>query len=101
VLTAPDGKGALEVAGQHTGKIDLLLSDVVMPGMSGVELAKAFKAKHPQSRIILTSAYPQGMLLMDSDWCFIPKPYFQQRLLEEVGNVLSVPLEQSKIEERE
>jgi two-component system, cell cycle sensor histidine kinase and response regulator CckA len=56
VLVAGDGRKALEVADQHNGKIDLLLSDVVMPEMSGVELAKALKANHPESRIILTSA---------------------------------------------
>src|SRR5437868_6562742 len=47
LLIAPDGKRALEVAEQYTGKIDLLLSDVVMPEMSGVELAKALKVKRP------------------------------------------------------
>jgi len=101
VLTAPDGKKALKIAEEHTGKIDLLLSDVVMPEMSGVDLAKALKAKRPESRIILTSAYSQGMLVMDSDWVFIPKPYFPQRLLEEVGKALSIPPEQFKPEEHE
>src|SRR5438045_1297443 len=96
LLIAPDGKRALEVAEQHTGKIDLLLSDVVMPEMSGVELAKALKAKRPESRIILTSAYDQGMLVTDSDWVFIPKPFFPQRLLEEVRKALSISPEQFK-----
>ena len=96
VLTAPDGKKALKIAERHPGKIDLLLSDVVMPEMSGVELAKALKAKRPESRIILTSAYSQGMLVMDSDWVFIPKPYFPLRLLEEVGKALSITPEQFK-----
>jgi hypothetical protein len=101
LLIAPDGKKALEIAEEHTGKIDLLLSDVVMPEMSGVDLAKALKTKRPESRIILTSAYSQGMLVMDSDWVFIPKPYFPQRLLEEVGKALSIPPEQFKPEEHE
>jgi two-component system cell cycle sensor histidine kinase/response regulator CckA len=101
VLVAPNGKRALEVAVQHTGKIDLLLSDVVMPEMSGTELAKALKAKRPESRIILTSAYSKGMLTVDDGWHFIPKPYFPQRLLQEVRKVLSIAPEKSTPEEHE
>jgi two-component system, cell cycle sensor histidine kinase and response regulator CckA len=101
VLTAQDGKKALKIAEQHTEKIDLLLSDVVMPEMSGVELAKALKSKRPESRIILTSAYDQGMLVMNSGWHFIQKPYLPQRLLEEVQKALSIPPEQFKPEEHE
>ena len=101
VLVAGDGKKALEIADQHKRNIDLLLSDVVMPEMSGVELAKALKSKRPEIRIILTSAYPQGTLIMDSDWHFIAKPFFPQRLLEEVRKVLSIPPEQFKPEEHQ
>jgi two-component system, cell cycle sensor histidine kinase and response regulator CckA len=101
VLVAGDGRKALEVADQHNGKIDLLLSDVVMPEMSGVELAKALKANHPESRIILTSAYDQGMLVMDSGWFFIQKPYLPQRLLKEVQKALSIPPEKFKPEEHD
>jgi two-component system cell cycle sensor histidine kinase/response regulator CckA len=100
VLIASDGKKALKIA-EHTGNIDLLLSDVVMPEMSGVELAKAIKRQRPEIRIILTSAYPQGMLVMDSGWHFIPKPFFPQRLLEEVRKALSIPPEKFKPEEHE
>ena len=101
LLVAEDGKKALEIADQHNGKIDLLLSNVVMPEMSGVELAKAIKAKRPESRVILTSAHPQGMLVMDSGWYFIQKPYFPKRLLEEVRNALSIPPEKFKPEEHQ
>ena len=69
--------------------------------MSGVELAKALKSKRPEIRIILTSAYPQGTLAMDSGWHFIKKPYFPQRLLEEVRQALSNPPEQFKPEEHQ
>ena len=101
VLDAANGEKALEIADQHKRNIDLLLSDVVMPEMSGVELAKALKSKRPEIRIILTSAYPQGTLIMDSDWHFIAKPFFPQRLLEEVRKVLSIPPEQFKPEEHQ
>ena len=100
VLVASDGKRALTIA-EQTEKIDLLLSDVVMPEMSGVELAKALKSKRPEIRIMLTSAYPQGMLLIDSGWHFIPKPFFPQRLLDEVRKALSIPPERFKPEEHE
>ena len=101
VLIASNGEKALEIADQHKRNIDLLLSDVVMPEMSGVELAKALKSKGPEIRIILTSAYPQGTLIMDSDWHFIAKPFFPQRLLEEVRKVLSIAPEKFVPEEHE
>jgi two-component system cell cycle sensor histidine kinase/response regulator CckA len=101
LLVAPNGKKALEIAERHIGRIDLLLSDVVMPEMSGVELAKALKATRPESRIMLTSAYPNGMFIVDSGWHFIQKPYFPRRLLEEVQKVLSTPPENFKPEDHE
>jgi len=101
VLTASNGKEALEVADEHTQSIDLLLSDVVMPEMTGVELAKALRRKRPEIRIMLTSAYPQGMMVMDSNWHFLPKPFLPRRLLEEVAHVLSLPSEQFKPEEHQ
>ena len=72
-----------------------------MPEMSGVELAKALKAKRPESRIMLTSAYPNGMFIVDSEWHFIQKPYFPKRLLEEVRKVLSIPPEKFKPEDHQ
>ena len=72
-----------------------------MPEMSGVDLAKALKAKRPESRIILTSAHPKGMFVMDGGWHFIQKPYFPQRLLEEVQRVLTIAPEKFKPEEHE
>jgi CheY-like chemotaxis protein len=101
VLIASDGKKALEIADQHERNIDLLLSDVVMPEMSGMELAKTLKSKRPEIRIILTSAYSLETLGMDSDWHFIPNPYCPKRLLEEVRKTLSIPPEQFKLEEHE
>src|SRR5690348_18406678 len=60
VLIAPDGRKALELADKHGVNIDLLLTDIVMTEMSGLELAKAIKATHPRGRLILMSGYPEG-----------------------------------------
>ena len=101
VLIASDGTKALKIAEQHERNIDLLLSDIVMPEMTGLELAKTLKSKRPEMRIVLTSAYPQGALVMDSAWHFIPKPFFPRRLLEEVRKALSTPPEKFKPKEHQ
>ena len=88
LLIASDGKQALEIAEQHTGPIDVLLSDIVMPELSGVALARAITAKHPAMKIILTSAYLRQIWVMDRSWRFISKPYFPAQLLDTVREAL-------------
>jgi len=75
----------LEISDGHDGQIDLLLSDVVMPAMSGVDLAKALKTKRPECRIILTSAHAPEMFAMDDIWRFIPKPSSRSDCLKRYG----------------
>ena len=88
LLIASDGKQALEIAEQHTGPIDVLLSDIVMPELSGVALARAITAKHPAMKIILTSAYLRQIWVMDRSWHFIAKPYLPTQLLDTVREAL-------------
>ncbi len=57
VLTASDGEQALTAYDQHPGEIDLILTDMVMPKMSGQELATAFQDKDPGVRILVMSGY--------------------------------------------
>jgi len=59
VLEAKDGQEALEIAGRHSGTIDLILSDMVMPGMNGGELAGALKAIRPKIRVAFMSGYSE------------------------------------------
>ena len=57
VLAAPSGADALRIAAQHQGRLDLLLTDVVMPGMTGPELTRQFSAQFPQIRTLYMSGY--------------------------------------------
>ena len=88
LLVASDGKQALEIAEQHTGPIDVLLSDIVMPELSGVALARAITAKHPATNIVLTSAYLRHIWVMDRSWQFIVKPYVPAQILDSVREAL-------------
>jgi nitrogen-specific signal transduction histidine kinase len=57
VLMAPSGADALRIAAKHEGRLDLLLTDVVMPGMTGPELARQFAVKFPRIRLLYMSGY--------------------------------------------
>ena len=74
VLHANSAKKAIQIEAEFPGSIDLLLSDVMMQGMSGPDLAKRLKAERPKMRIILMSAYPDGeLLVLNYGWHFIHK----------------------------
>jgi PAS domain S-box-containing protein len=57
VLMAGDGAEAMRICQLHTGNIDLILTDIVMPGMDGVEVAKAVRARYPEIRVLYMSGY--------------------------------------------
>ena len=88
VLAAADGFEALEVIETHEGKIDLLLTDMVMPHMSGTELAEQVLVKLPHIRVIFTSGYPDDSsiqrLVQERHVTFIQKPYGGGELLAKI-----------------
>jgi CheY-like chemotaxis protein len=92
VLTASDGAEALEVARLHSGAIDLLLTDLVMPRVDGRELAEALRQADPRLRVIFVSGYAgHGVAGQDLDLpgaCFLPKPFSMQVLARTVREVL-------------
>lgn len=73
VLTAEDGPHALSVFHSHHRDIDLLISDVRMPGMDGAELAAELKAEAPELPVLLMSGFcdPERIRRFE----FIPKPF--------------------------
>ncbi|MCC6904075.1 MAG: response regulator [Polyangiaceae bacterium] len=92
VLVAPDGPEAIELFEAHTGQIDLLLTDVVMPKMGGRAVADALRQRVPGLRVLFMSGYNEDSILADSVGeareAFLPKPFTPGRLLEAVGSVL-------------
>jgi CheY-like chemotaxis protein len=89
VLLAADGDEALRVAAAHDAPIELLFSDVVMPGMRGPALADALRAERPAMRVLLTSGYTEDDLeRRDCAAVFLAKPYSPEQLLAAVAAVL-------------
>ncbi|MCX2977125.1 hybrid sensor histidine kinase/response regulator [Candidatus Marimicrobium litorale] len=91
VLSAGDGIEALEIASAYDGKIDLLLTDVVMPRMGGGELARRLRRLRPATKIILMSGYAdeelatQGMEAADH---FLHKPFRSSQVREIIDKAL-------------
>jgi PAS domain S-box-containing protein len=92
VFTAADGQEALERVKDHHGKIDLLLTDLVMPGMNGHELAEKLLARMPNLKVLYTSGYARS-ILQERDFpglsaAFLEKPFNWQSLAQKVRAVL-------------
>lgn len=93
VLTANSGKEALALVASR--KVDLVLSDHLMPGMHGTELAELLKAEHPKLPVILISGVndlPAGSTIANA---FVSKIEGPDALCKEVAAVLNLPLETS------
>jgi CheY-like chemotaxis protein len=92
VLEAADGAAALALVQRHPGPIDLLLTDVVMPGMNGRELAEYLKKRLPVVKVLYTSGYTHDVIahrgVLDRDMAYIAKPYTPDRLAAKVREVL-------------
>jgi CheY-like chemotaxis protein len=92
VLTAGDGKDALQVVHEHVGPIDLVLTDVVMPNVSGPELAERLRTSFPGIRVVFMSGYTDDAVvrhgLLEADIDFIQKPYTPMDLAQKVRQAL-------------
>ena len=92
VLQAADGRQALAVARSHEGPIHLLVTDVVMPGMSGPELAGSLAKAHPEMKVLLVSGHANETAIrhgvMDPTASLLTKPFTQDVLLRKVREVL-------------
>jgi hypothetical protein len=92
ILSAGDGVAALTLAGEEEQHIDLLLSDVEMPGMSGPDLGEALKKERPDIHVMLMSGGSNGnLLVLNYGWAYIQKPFLAVKLIQMINDVLHSP----------
>ena len=92
VLQAPSGREALEEAARTAGPVHLLVTDVVMPDMSGQKLAEALKRARPETRVLYMSGYTENTIVhhgvLDAGVHFLAKPFTPAAIQERVREVL-------------
>jgi len=92
VLEASDGETAVEVAEGHSGAIDLMLTDAVMPGMTGPELARRVSASRPDMKVIFMSGYTDEAVvrhgLLEAGTAFVQKPFAFDSLARRIREIL-------------
>jgi PAS domain S-box-containing protein len=92
VLLACEGGEALRISGEHAGPIDLLITDVVMPGMGGREVASRLETARPGLKVLFMSGYTENAVshhgVLDAGLAFLQKPFLSDALLRKVREVL-------------
>jgi len=70
---ASSGDEAIRISQEHPGDITLLLTNLSMPGISGIELARTITGMRPKIKVLLMSGFPKGMLVLNEGWHFMAK----------------------------
>jgi CheY-like chemotaxis protein len=93
VLVAPTGERAVELAKGHPGPIDVLVADVVMPGMDGFEVARSVRELRPRAQVLFMSGHLGSAFAEDvarSEGTFLPKPFAAADLRQALDGVSAV-----------
>lgn len=92
VLEAQDGDSALDLYATHSGPLHLLITDAIMPGMSGQQLGNSLQALQPHLKLLLMSGYTEDTLaqrgVRTPEMHFLPKPFTPDALLRTIRQVL-------------
>jgi CheY-like chemotaxis protein len=92
VLEAPNGEEALSVSREHSGEIQLLVTDMVMPGMGGPQVAEALERQRPAMKVLFLSGYTENAIAqrgtLGAELPFLQKPFTIEVLLRKVRQVL-------------
>jgi two-component system, cell cycle sensor histidine kinase and response regulator CckA len=95
VVEAADGAEAIRLAEEPSAGIGLLMTDVVMPGMNGWELAQTFRARCPEVRVLFISGYTKDVIARHGgateDVAFLQKPFTPSLLAAKIREVLTPP----------
>jgi PAS domain S-box-containing protein len=95
VLSAPDGVEALRMIGESDGRVELLITDVVMPGLGGRDLVAHVRDTYPDLRVLFVSGYTEEGVrrrgVLDAESAFLEKPFTAERLAQKVREVLDTP----------
>jgi CheY-like chemotaxis protein len=93
VIEAPDGAAAVALCAAHEGPMDLVVTDMVMPGMTAHELAAEVRAIRPGTRVLFMSGYTEDAAVrqrfLDPGAAFLEKPFTVQTLTRAVQSALS------------
>jgi PAS domain S-box-containing protein len=93
VIEAGDGEAGLAAATKHQGKIDLVITDVVMPGLGGRELVERLLKARPGTKVLYLSGYTEDAILsegtIENGTAFLQKPFTLQNLSRKVREVLA------------
>ncbi len=97
ILDAEDGVHALSICEAHAEPIDLMFTDVVMPGMSGKKLAEKATVLHPEMLVVFMSGYPDDVLgrhgALEPGIAMIKKPYDKGTVLRKIREILDAKAE--------
>jgi CheY-like chemotaxis protein len=92
ILEAADGREAVRVAEQHPARIDLVVSDVVMPYLGGRQLVERLAAVRPGLKILFTSGYTDDAVVrhgvLEAEYAFLQKPFTPTALAQKVREML-------------
>jgi PAS domain S-box-containing protein len=95
ILEAPTGEAALQLAAKHRGALDLLITDVVMPGMSGRDVARSLSTERPGLKVLYMSGYTDDTIvrhgMLEPGVRFVQKPFAPDALAQLVRQVLDAP----------
>jgi two-component system, cell cycle sensor histidine kinase and response regulator CckA len=92
VMEAENGEEGLKIAESHNGPIHMMITDVVMPGISGRELAKRLMQLRPETKVLYLSGYTEDAIVhqgvLETGTAFLQKPFTLQTLSRKVREVL-------------
>jgi two-component system cell cycle sensor histidine kinase/response regulator CckA len=95
VLEAERGSTAIDIARRHPGRIDLLLTDMVMPDTNGRKLADHLRSSRPGLRVLFMSGYPDGAMahrgMLEQGVAYVAKPFTTEAITRKVREILDAP----------